>query len=115
MATKKKTTTIGIRELKDGTSAWVEQVEKSHEPISITRHGKIVARLVPTGVWEARDREGLSNEVDSILESSGLLARRARHRDPILPQLKPLGKTREETQRWTEQALQALHEDRDDG
>lgn len=38
-------TTVGIRELKDGASAIIEQVEAG-EPITVTRRGKPVARIV---------------------------------------------------------------------
>lgn len=37
--------TVGIRELKDGVSAIIERVEAG-EPITVTRRGKPVARIV---------------------------------------------------------------------
>ena len=37
--------TVGIRELKDGASAIIERVEAG-EPITVTRRGKPVARIV---------------------------------------------------------------------
>jgi prevent-host-death family protein len=39
--------TVGIRELKNGTSKIIERVEAG-EPITITRRGKPVARIVST-------------------------------------------------------------------
>ena len=40
--------TVGIRELKNGTSEIIDRVEAG-EPITITRRGKPVARIVSTG------------------------------------------------------------------
>jgi prevent-host-death family protein len=40
--------TVGIRELKNGTSEIIGRVEAG-EPITVTRRGKPVARIVPTG------------------------------------------------------------------
>jgi prevent-host-death family protein len=40
--------TVGIRELKNGTSRIIERVEAG-EPITVTRRGKPVARIVSTG------------------------------------------------------------------
>ena len=40
---------VGIRELKNGASALIECVE-SGEVITVTRHGKPVARLIPSGM-----------------------------------------------------------------
>lgn len=40
---------VGIRELKNRTSAVVERVENG-ETITVTRRGKPVARLVPAGI-----------------------------------------------------------------
>lgn len=39
--------TVGIRELKNGTSQIIERVEAG-EPITVTRRGKPVARIVST-------------------------------------------------------------------
>ena len=39
--------TVGIRELKNGTSRIIERVEAG-EPITVTRRGKPVARIVST-------------------------------------------------------------------
>jgi prevent-host-death family protein len=41
------TTTVGIRELKNGTSQIIERVEAG-ESITVTRRGKPVARIVST-------------------------------------------------------------------
>lgn len=38
---------VGIRELKNGTSRIIERVEAG-EPITVTRRGRPVARIVPT-------------------------------------------------------------------
>jgi prevent-host-death family protein len=46
--------TVGTFEAKTHLSALLEQVERGEE-ITITRHGKAVARLVPVGVV-SRDR-----------------------------------------------------------
>lgn len=40
---------VGIRELKNGTSALIERVENG-EVVTVTRHGKPVARLIPAGM-----------------------------------------------------------------
>lgn len=41
---------VGLRELKERTSAVVRQVEENGEPVDITRHGEVVARIVPVDV-----------------------------------------------------------------
>jgi len=41
--------TVGIRELKNGTSRIIERVEAG-EPITVTRRGKPVARIVSTAM-----------------------------------------------------------------
>jgi prevent-host-death family protein len=41
--------TVGIRELKNGTSRIIERVEAG-EPITVTRRGKAVAQIVPTAM-----------------------------------------------------------------
>jgi prevent-host-death family protein len=51
--------TVGIFEAKTHLSALVEQVERGEE-VTITRHGKAVARLVPVG---AVSRGGLEQTV----------------------------------------------------
>lgn len=42
-------TEVGIRELKNGTSGYIERVARG-EVITVTRHGKPVARMVPVDV-----------------------------------------------------------------
>lgn len=42
-------TSVGIRELRDGLSRHLEQV-KSGEVLTITDHGRPIARIVPIGV-----------------------------------------------------------------
>jgi prevent-host-death family protein len=47
--------TVGTFEAKTHLSALLERVERGEE-ITITRHGKAVARLVPVGAVSSRDR-----------------------------------------------------------
>jgi len=42
-------TEVGIRELKNGTSGYIERVEHG-EVITVTRRGKPVARMIPVDV-----------------------------------------------------------------
>jgi prevent-host-death family protein len=44
-------TEVGIRELKANLSAFVDRIEHG-EVVTITRHGKPVARIVPPGISE---------------------------------------------------------------
>jgi len=41
--------TVGVRELRANTSKVLHDVSAHGEVISITRHGRIIARLVPAG------------------------------------------------------------------
>lgn len=54
--------TIGTFEAKTHLSSLLEQVERGEE-ITITRHGKAIARLVPVG---AVDRGGLTDTVGRL-------------------------------------------------
>ncbi len=49
--------TVGIFEAKTHLSALLEQVERGEE-VTITRHGKAVARLVPVGAVSRERLEG---------------------------------------------------------
>ena len=40
---------VGVRELKNGTSRFIERVEAG-EVLTVTRRGKAVARLIPAGM-----------------------------------------------------------------
>lgn len=40
-------TSVGVRELRQNASALLDQVAETGEPIEITNHGRLVARLVP--------------------------------------------------------------------
>lgn len=45
-------TEIGVREFKNGASGYLERVEKG-EVITVTRRGKPIARVLPTGLSPA--------------------------------------------------------------
>jgi prevent-host-death family protein len=40
---------IGVREFKNGASRFIDRVEAG-EVLTVTRHGKVVARVVPAGM-----------------------------------------------------------------
>lgn len=42
---------VGIRELKNGLSRYLKRVQKG-ESVTVTDHGRVVARIVPAGVSE---------------------------------------------------------------
>lgn len=46
---------IGVRELRDGLSRHLASVRKGHT-ITVTDHGKPVARIIPVGVPNALER-----------------------------------------------------------
>ncbi len=59
---------IGVRELKANISEILREVEEAGEVIEVTRHGQIVARLVP-GSWTVpgdRDRDGAWADLNSL-------------------------------------------------
>lgn len=41
-------TTVTWRELRENLADWINRVRYSNERIAITRHGRVVAELVPT-------------------------------------------------------------------
>ncbi len=64
--------TIGVRELKEHASRILEEVREKGEEVEITRHGRVIARLVPVSptppgtqeldaVWSDMDR--LADEI----------------------------------------------------
>jgi prevent-host-death family protein len=59
--------TIGIRELKANISEILRQVEEKGEIVEVTRHGSVVARLVParSGLSDAEIRAALAS-LDSL-------------------------------------------------
>ena len=70
-ATQKQVrTSVGIKELKDRASAIVDRVQRTRQPITVTKNNRDVARLVPIS----------ENATDSFLErlaQVGLVARPA--------------------------------------
>ena len=62
-------TSVSIHEAKTRLSALISEVEKSGEPISISRYGKVVAELAPPS---AADRTRVSNELAEITVSCDL-------------------------------------------
>lgn len=52
---------VGIRELRDDASRLIEGVQKTGRPVTITNHGREVARLVPitAGIEEKLREAGL--------------------------------------------------------
>jgi prevent-host-death family protein len=61
--------TVGIRELKQRTSEIVRGVEESGQEVRVTRHGQVVARIlpVPTAGMRARARDVWA-EMDRLAE-----------------------------------------------
>ena len=64
--------TIGVRELKEHTSRILEEVREKGDEVQITRHGRVIARLVPVlptppdtheldAVWSEMDK--LADEI----------------------------------------------------
>ena len=39
---------MGIRELRDGLSRHLAEVKRGH-PLTVTEHGRVIARIVPSG------------------------------------------------------------------
>ena len=70
---------IGVRELKANISEILREVEEAGEVVEVTRHGRIVARLVP-GSWAApvdRDAGGAWSDLNALAaEISALWPRR---------------------------------------
>ena len=62
-------TTVGIRELKNQASELIRRVEAG-EAIAITNHGRVVARLVPAAVTQAKIDQSLAvlDELDMLAE-----------------------------------------------
>ena len=59
---------IGVRALEANISEILREVEEAGEVIEVTRHGKIVARLVPGG-WTApadRDANGAWTDLSAL-------------------------------------------------
>lgn len=59
---------IGVRELKANISEILREVEEGGEAIEVTRHGQIVARLVP-GSWTVpadRDQNGAWADLNAL-------------------------------------------------
>lgn len=59
---------IGVRELKANISEILREVEEAGEVIEVTRHGQIVARLVP-GSWTVpanRDANGAWSDLNAV-------------------------------------------------
>jgi prevent-host-death family protein len=59
---------IGVRELKANISEILREVEEAGEVIEVTRHGQIVARLVP-GSWTVpvdRDANGAWTDLNAL-------------------------------------------------
>lgn len=54
---------IGIRELKNGTSAIIDRVERG-EPVTVTRHGKPVARILPANLPEGIARLAAEGRIE---------------------------------------------------
>ena len=48
------TTQVGIKELRDGLSRYIEDVHETGRPLIITDRGKPVAKLVPLEPWDER-------------------------------------------------------------
>lgn len=66
---------VGILEAKTHLSALVEAVERSGEEITITRHGRKVARLTPHLPGDAIDRPGKVSGAELLRMSRELQAR----------------------------------------
>lgn len=56
---------VTVRELTHATSAILDELERQHDPVVVTRHGKIIALLAPT---TARDVFGGSQNGDGELD-----------------------------------------------
>jgi prevent-host-death family protein len=59
---------VGVRELKANISEILREVEEAGEVIEVTRHGQIVARLVPGG-WTVpgdRDANGAWTDLNAL-------------------------------------------------
>jgi prevent-host-death family protein len=61
-------TTVGIRELKNQTSELIRRVEAG-EQITITNHGRVVARIVPATVTPQEIEQSLAmlDELDELV------------------------------------------------
>jgi len=59
---------VGIYEAKSRLSELVEQAEAGNE-VTITRHGKPVAKLVPAKAGKAVDRAALFKEISALRRS----------------------------------------------
>ena len=57
---------IGVKELKDQLSAVLRRVQEEKEPITITSHGRPVARLLPV-----EDPDALWAELDELAREVG--------------------------------------------
>lgn len=66
---------VGVRELKQRTSAILRQVREKKETITITYRGRAVARLVPVEDMESKKAEALAvlAEADELARKIGAL------------------------------------------
>ncbi len=63
--------TVGIRGLKNQTSELIRRVEAG-EQITITNHGRVVARIVPASITQEEIEQSLAilDELDQLAEES---------------------------------------------
>ncbi len=59
---------VGIKELKDRASALIDSVERTGQPVTITRNNRVVARIIPA----------LEEDPLQILRDMGMIAQEPR-------------------------------------
>ncbi len=59
---------VGVRELKERTSAVLRRVRENGELIDVTYRGRVVARLAPAGQATIRERPISQDELDALWE-----------------------------------------------
>jgi len=64
---------IGVRELKEHASLVLRRVRRSGEEVEITRHGRVVARLIPVSLERPRSRAsaGAWSTLDRVAREIG--------------------------------------------
>lgn len=65
--------TIGVRELKEHTSRILEEVRERGEEVQITRHGRVIARLMPVSptLPDTQELDAIWSDMDRLAEEIG--------------------------------------------
>jgi prevent-host-death family protein len=84
-------TVVPLGDARDRLSEYVNEVEKTHDRVTITRHGRAAAVLVPSddlaGLEETLEILGIRGELDAIREGQAdIEARRIADNDAIKDQ-----------------------------